>query len=89
MDDKEANYLAKSFLELLEDLQEEHSKAFYKLEYLMKDLQSDIEAKHGQSIPLSSFIRQADYFDDDRFNLIRKRVLDKANDLKRRSYSNN
>lgn len=72
--------LIKSVMEVIEDLHKEHKRNHEKLLYLMKDIESDLKA-NGHAIPLSSFIKQADYFDDARFSDLRKRLLDRVNDF--------
>jgi hypothetical protein len=60
------NVIAKRFLVLLEDLQNDHHINFQKLK---------------ESLPEFEFlIRQADYFDDPKFSHYRKRILDVIND---------
>lgn len=58
--------LYKSFLVMLEDLEEEHIHHFDKLYQTFKD---DV-----------SVIRQADYFTEERMSYLRKKILDAGND---------
>lgn len=62
--------LFKGFLVLLEDLQKEHSIHFSKLE---KNLPKEY----------SSLIEQANYFDEDKMQHLRKKILDIGNETLR------
>lgn len=72
--------LIKSVMEVLEDLHKEHKRNHEKLLYLMNDIELDLK-RNGHTIPLSSFVKQADYFDEARFSDLRKRLLDRVNDF--------
>lgn len=61
----------KRFLEILEDLQEEHKIQFDKL-------------RHNIPQEYLSIIAQADYFTDGKLKHLRKRVLDCGNDAARK-----
>lgn len=76
--------LAKHSLELIEELREEHIRSFEKLFIIFSDIQKDLIKKHNLSLPLNSILSMADYFDENKFKLIRKRILDRANDLSRK-----
>lgn len=68
-------------LEALEDLQKEHNANFYKLALVLEDIQKELKEKHNINLPLTSFVKMANYFDEEKFKLLRKRILDKTNDL--------
>jgi hypothetical protein len=83
MDDKVKGYILdglsrqitsfyKNNLKLLEEMSFEHSQMLKKL---------------SEQIPLSE-INKIDYFDENRYNLYRKRILDMGNDLIRELESN-
>lgn len=65
--EKHIKNLFKSFLCMLEDLNEEHSMHFAKLKIALP------ETYH-------SLINQANYFDQDKMQYLRKKVLDLGND---------
>lgn len=62
--------LFKRFLNLIEDLREDHRSHFEKL-------RSSLPAEHR------ALIDQADYFDDTKYAYYRKRVLDMGNETRR------
>lgn len=59
--------LFKGFLMLVEDLKQEHESHFNKLKNALPEEYQDL-------------IEQADYLDDDKFDHIRKRILDMGNE---------
>jgi len=61
--------LYKSFLIMMEDVHDQHSANFHKLKLALPD---DVD-----------LINQADYWDESRMDLLRKRILDKGNDALR------
>lgn len=61
--------LYKSFLIALEDMHDQHAANFNKLKTALPENKDLID--------------QADYWDDDRMDFLRKRVLDQGNDAKR------
>lgn len=76
--------LAKHSLELIEELREEHIRSFEKLLIVFSDIQKDLTKKHNIMLPLNTILSMADYFSEAKFKLIRKRILDRANDLSRK-----
>ena len=64
--DRHIRFLFKSFLSILEQLQDNHQINFDKLRKSLPDEYYDI-------------IQMADYFDDDFFEIYRKKVLDIGN----------
>jgi hypothetical protein len=65
--EKHIKSLFKSFLYILEDLQEDHTISFAKLKRSLPDAYNPL-------------IDQANYFDHDKMQHLRKRVLDLGND---------
>ena len=61
--------LYKSFLIMMEDMHDQHERSFRKL-----------KASFPENIDL---IDQADYWDDDRMEYVRKKILDQGNDALR------
>jgi|TARA_Y100000289_G_scaffold19707_1_gene19021 hypothetical protein len=61
--------LYKSFLTIIEDIQDQHDNHFHKLKLA---LPNDTE-----------LINQADYLDESRMEFLRKQVLDQGNDVRR------
>ena len=72
--DRHIRFLFKSFLSILEQLQDNHQINFDKLRKSLPDEYYDI-------------IQMADYFDDDFFEIYRKKVLDIGNSVLR-EYNN-
>lgn len=82
--DESLKELAKHSLELIEELKLEHANAFNKLLVVFSDIQENLNKKYDITLPINSIILMADYFNEDKFKLIRKRILDRANDLSRK-----
>jgi len=61
--------LYKSFLIMMEDMHDQHERSFRKLKTAFPE---DID-----------LINQADYWDDDRMEYVRKKILDQGNDALR------
>lgn len=61
--------LYKSFLAIIEDIQDQHDSHFHKLKLALPD---NVE-----------LINQADYLDESRMEFLRKQVLDQGNDVRR------
>lgn len=61
--------LYKSFLTIIEDIQDQHENNFHKLKLALPD---DV-----------GLINQADYLDESRMEFLRKQVLDQGNDARR------
>ena len=61
--------LYKSFLIMMEDVHDQHNFNFHKLKLALPE---DVD-----------LINQADYWDEGRMDLLRKRILDKGNDALR------
>jgi hypothetical protein len=81
MDSNNITKLGKDFLEMLEDLQQEHRSNFDKLYLVLSDIEKQLKKENNITLPLATFIKQADYFDKEKFSHLRKRVLDKTNDI--------
>jgi len=67
--------LFKSFLVLIEDLQNDHSLHFAKLKKALPDKYENV-------------IDQANYFDEDKLQYLRKKILDMGNESIRESENN-
>ncbi len=74
--------LSKFCLSLLEDIRQEHDKCMENLLNSSGDLEEHWKSK-GQDINVSHLMHHAHFFDEDRFNIYRKKVLDFSNDIKR------
>ncbi len=72
---KNTKSLFKSFLVLIEDLHKDHTINFQKLN---KNLPKEY----------SALISQADYFDEDKLQYLRKKILDMGNETIRESENN-
>ena len=72
---KNTKLLFKSFLVLIEDLHNEHSINFKKLKKALPDNYTNL-------------IDQADYFDYDKMQYLRKKILDMGNESIRESENN-
>lgn len=72
---KNIKNLFKSYLVLIEDLQQEHQIHFNKL-------------KSNMPSALGPIIEQADYFDESKLKYLRKKILDMGNEVMR-DYDNN
>jgi hypothetical protein len=72
----------KHFLTILENLQEEYRSNFQRLFDVYEQKEKKI-GKINTDITLLDNLYQADWFTDDRMQLLRKNILDLGNDLKR------
>lgn len=72
----------KHSLGVLQDIKFDHDKAMDKLDEALFEIQEDLKEK-GINVELCHLTTQAVWMDEDRLNLLRKKILDFGNNLKR------
>ena len=70
---------SKLYLDLLSDLKEDFDAQLGRLKATFQKIEEDLEGR----IHLAHLVDQADWLDEDKMRRLRKKILDKANDLKR------
>jgi len=72
--------LYKQFLVLLSDLYLDHLLSMSNLRKALKSMEDRIEGSHGVRVYLEPIAMQANYWNEDRQKLLRKKILDLSND---------
>lgn len=75
--------LFKFMLEMLAEIKAEHEISVKKLNLTLVDIERFVKEKHGIDIQLNQMVRHADFLDEEKAKLYRKRILDYGNALVR------
>ncbi len=70
-------------LNVLSEIKREHDASLNKLHASLEDFEVFLREKHGVDIELTHLVNHAEFLDDDRMAMIRKRILDFGNTMKR------
>lgn len=76
---KSLTYLSKFFLEVLERLKKENENNIKKISQSIEE----ISKKEGIDFDLKFLVKHMNFLDEEKFSLIRKEILDRANELNR------
>lgn len=71
--------LYKYFLEVLEDIKKDHDLGIGRMRKSLVFTQNRIKKKHDLELIIEPIAIQANFFDKDYYNHLRKRILDKGN----------
>lgn len=74
---------SKHMLKMLEDLRAEHDTRFEEAGQSLVDMEEFLSEKHNVQINLIHLANHMQFFDDDRFQRMRKSILDISNNLQR------
>lgn len=73
----------KNGLSVLEEIRDEHDSCIEKLLESFVDIELFIKEKYSVDVDLQHLIKHAEFFDEERFQYWRKKILDHGNSLKR------
>ena len=76
--------LYKAFLEILEDVKSVHQDSINNLRRALAFNEKRLKKRHDIELYLEPIALQAHFFDDEFFEKLRKRILDKGNDCLRK-----
>lgn len=77
------NYLSKFFLEVLERLKSENFSNIEKISKSLEETEIFVKERHGIDLNLTTLVKHINFLDENKFLLLRKEILDRANDLNR------
>ncbi len=70
-------------LDVISEIKKEHDISLSKLYNSLEDIEVFLKDRHGIEIELTHLTNHAEFLDDEKMSIIRKRVLDYGNTLKR------
>ncbi len=70
-------------LDIITEIKKEHDISLSKLYNSLEDMEVFLKEKHGIEMELTHLTNHAEFLDDEKMGIIRKRVLDYGNTMKR------
>lgn len=70
-------------LEVIAEIKKEHDISLTKLYNSLEDMECFLKEKQGVDVELTHLANHAEFLDDEKMGIIRKRVLDFGNTMKR------